>query len=300
MATQVNAQWKCELQGLSAEGKSEALPESLTVGTKLLMTCDGPPAKLNAEKLKIVLDPKGLPPFKIIDVRELKETGASLVVAPWLVGEAKLKNPTLTDESVTVGLGDLNLTIASVIDPAKNPENKPFPPLNPMTLAWPLWLWLFVGALVLGVVYGVGLLVRQSLRRKQLLALLEKNAVALSPLNHFNKELRRLMRQIPQGATAWEAKTSQEFFSSLETEFRWFLARELVVPSVDGSTSLILKSIKKSDRDLYKNVSKDLRVVLTELGKASRLTTSLSSQDAIQLVDLSRNLADRIAKERNA
>ncbi len=238
------------------------------------------------------------PQFYIQEIRELKETGATLVVSPWLAGNVKLQNPVLTDKKVRVGLGEIELQMTSVMDPAKNPEGKPYPPEHPLTLAWPLWFWVLIAALAVGVAYVVGLAVRQSLRRKRLLTLLEKNAIALSPLNHLNKELRKLQRQIPVGDQKWDQMGSRSFFKTLETEFRWFLARELVIPAIEGSTRTIQRTLKKNDPDLFKAVSRDLRIVLTETRKAQ--TSNAGSDDAVQLMELVRTLASRIVKERTA
>lgn len=294
-----DAQWKCEIKGLDDKGGAVDLPEKITIGDRLLMTCEGPLAKLDASaQLRIETSPDQPPAFYVQEIRELKETSATLVVSPWLGGTAKLKNPVLTDKKVRVGLGDLELQMTSVIDPAKNPEGKPYPPEHPLSLAWPLWFWLLAGALALGVAYLIGLLVRQSLRRKKLLTMLEKNAIALSPLNHLNKELRKLQRQIPVGDQKWDQMGARAYFKTLETEFRWFLARELIIPAIEGSSRTIQKTLKKNDPELFKSVSRELRIVLSETRKAQ--TSNAGSEDALQLMELVRTLASRIVKERTS
>ncbi len=294
----MNQQWKCDLQGLSSDGKSGGeLPEKITVGQKLLATCSGEMSSLAREGLKIELNDQETYSLHLLEVLELSQTKASLIVTPWKAGELKITNPALTDTRTRVGMGDLELTVASVIDPAKNPEGKPYPPMHPLALAWPLWLWLFAGAIALGVLYLLGLGVRKSLRRKKLLAMLEKHTTALSPVNHFNRELRRLQRKIPVGDQTWTREESREFFSELESQFRWFLARELVIPAIDGSPGEILREMKRADFLVYKHSSRDVRIALIELRKAQ--SAQLAGEDALQLMDLSRKVADRIAKERN-
>jgi hypothetical protein len=147
----MNVQWKCELHGLETDGKTAGeLPEKITVGTKLLATCDGPTASLKSDVLKIELNDQQTYSLHLISVLEMSETKASLIVTPWKAGELKMTNPALTDAVTRVGMGDLELNVASVINPKENPEGKPFPPMHPLTLAWPLWLWLFVAAIALG------------------------------------------------------------------------------------------------------------------------------------------------------
>ncbi|RYZ83409.1 MAG: hypothetical protein EOP04_20020, partial [Proteobacteria bacterium] len=288
----LTVQWKCEFKDV---------PEKVTIGDKIAMVCDGPPARLQAASLRIEMAPNEPPVLYILEVKELKETSASLIVAPWLGGEGKLQNPALTDGTTRIGLGELQLQMTSVMDPKTNPEGKPIPPLHPLALAWPIWLWILASALVCGLLYLVGLAIRQSLRRKRLLTLLEKNSIALSPLNYFNKELRKLQRQIPVPSSSgidalgksqgWDQSQSKAFFQVLEKEFRWFLARELIIPAIEGSTGTILRSLRKADRDLSKHVGRDLRIVLTELRKAQAPPAS-NSEDAVQLVELARSIAD--------
>ncbi len=295
----LDKQWKCELHGLGTDGKtSAALPEKITVGQKLLATCDGEPSSISRVGLKIELNDAQTYSLHLLSVIELGETKATLIVTPWRAGELKMTNPALTDSKTRVGLGDLELTVSTVIDPKTNPEGKPFPPTHPLTLAWPLWLWLFAGAISLGVLYLLGLVIRKSLRRKKLIVMLEKNATALSPVNHFNKELRRLQRKIPLQGQTWTKEEMRGFFSELESQFRWFLARELVIPAIDGSVGSIMRELKKADPDVFKHSARDLRVALIELRKV-QVSASSANDDALQLMELTRRVADRVAKERN-
>lgn len=290
--------WKCELKGIAADGAPTEMPEKITVGQKLMLTCDGPPAAIARDGLTIETWDQQKYSLHLLEVRELGEIKATLIVTPWQAGEWKVQNPALTDHKVRIGLGDFQYTVATVIDPKTNPEGKPFAPANPLTLAWPLWFWILVAALVCGLLYVVGLAVRKSLRRKKLLSTLEKHATALSPLNHFNKELRKLQRQIPLSGQVWNKDEASAFFNELESQLRWFLARELVIPAIDGSAGTILKSMHKADPEVYKHSARDLRVALLELKKAHR-SESISAEDAHQLIELTRKVADRIAKERN-
>lgn len=295
----MNQQWNCELKGLSSDGQTATdLPAKITVGQKLMLKCEGPLMTISREGLTIEAWDTQKYSLHLIETRELTEAKATLIVTPWQAGEWKVQNPALTDHKVRVGLGDLNYTVASVIDPKTNPEGKPYGPVDPLILAWPLWLWLLASALICGVLFIFGLGVRKSLRRKRFLTTLEKNATALSPVNHFNKELRKLQRQIPLGSQTWTDGESQDFFKELESQLRWFLARELVIPAIDGSTGAVLKAMKKADLNVYKQSARNLRIALLELRKAKG-AVAVSGDDALQLMELTRKIADRIAKERN-
>ncbi len=294
----MNVSWDCKLKGLGADSKpTDVLPATINVGTKLTLVCEGPLANLNKKNLTIETNEAQKYALHLIEARELTETSAVLIVTPWRAGEWKLQNPALTDQVLRVGLGDQQFTVATVIDAKTNPEGKPFPPQHPLTLAWPMWLWLLAAAIGVGLLYLLGLALRKSLKRKKLLTLLEKNATALSPVNHLNKELRKQQRQIPLQGAPWPAEDSKKFFMELDSQFRWFLARELVIQALDGSVGSILAELKKADPDVYKHSHRDLRVALLELRKAQ--AAQPSGDDAVQLMDLVRKVADRIAKERN-
>lgn len=296
----MDKQWKCEINGLSTDGhSSDAMPSRVTVGTKLFASCDGETASLAKVGLKIELNDQQEYALHIWQVLKLTDTHAELVVVPWRAGDFKLKNPALTDAKLRVGMGDMDLTVATVIDPKQNPEGKAYPPWRPLDLAWPLWLWILAASVCCGIAYLLLLGVRKSLKRKKLLALLEQNATALSPVNHLNKELRKLQRKIPLQGQPWPSREEMRaLFNELDSQFRWFLARELVIGALDGSVRSIMREMKKADADVFKHNSREVRVALTEL-KNARSSDALSGDDALQLMDLTRKVADKIAKERN-
>lgn len=126
----MDKQWTCVLHGLGDDGKtSTELPQAITVGTKLLATCEGPSAaSLSTANLKIELNDQQIYSLHLLKTLELKESSASLVVVPWRAGDLKLTNPALVSDHARVGMGDLQLTVASVVDPKTNPKGEPFPP----------------------------------------------------------------------------------------------------------------------------------------------------------------------------
>ncbi|RYZ67596.1 MAG: hypothetical protein EOP05_17545, partial [Proteobacteria bacterium] len=76
----LTVQWKCEVKGLDPKGAATDLPEKITIGDKLLLTCDGPPATLDkTAKLRIEMDPEQPPWFYIVEARELKDAHVTLV-----------------------------------------------------------------------------------------------------------------------------------------------------------------------------------------------------------------------------
>lgn len=305
---QPDASWECDLKALDEKGNTADIPENLTVGTKLSLVCEGSPIELKRESLKI----ENVEQFKysliLLETKDLKETGGSFIVTSWRASEMKFY-PVLTDGSKRVDLGEIEFTVASSIDPQSNPEGKPYPPWSVLEVSWPLWVWMIGAIFGLALLGVIGFAVHISLRRKRLLKLLEKNPTALSPYNQFNKEFRKITRPLPTLKT-WSAEEAGAFFTELESSFRWFITREMIIPAIDASPARVLKELKKSDEDTHKRVKKSLFLALSELEKARRAAeaaktgkTSVKAphpDDALQISELCRVLAHEITTERSA
>jgi hypothetical protein len=192
-------------------------------------------------------------------------------------------------------MGDQELNVASVINPQENPEGKPYGPLAPFTLPWPIWVWLIVAGFAALISLALWIPVRRSMKRKKLLSMLEKNAIATSPFNHFNKELRRLVRLVPTTTSQpWHEGDARTFFRELDSAFRWFLTRELVIAANDASPAKVVADVKKANRAVWSAHRKDLRLVLDELKKTQNGRPAI--EDAVQLSELCRTLSDHIVK----
>ncbi len=288
---QMDKQWTCNLQ-TGAEGE-------ITVGTKLTMQCIGDPVKFDRKGLWIDNRDDHRFSLRLLEVKSLTDTKAELVVTSWAAGEQKIPNPALTDGKIRVGMGDQEINVASVVDPKENPEGKSYGPYAPMTIPWPIWVWLVVAAVAALVSIALWIPVRRSMRKKKLRTLLEQNAIALTPFNHFNKEIRKLLKLVPTatGAT-WHDGDARTFFRELDSAFRWFLTRELVVHAIDGSPAKVVSEIKGANRSIWSSSRKDLRLALEEMAKAQM--GRVKPEDALQIAELCRSLSDKIAKEKGA
>jgi hypothetical protein len=209
-------------------------------------------------------------------------------------GDLKLKASVLTDGVHHLPLGEIDLQVASVITPENNPEKKPAPPWGAIQLAWPLYVWVFIVALLGAFAVLCTLIVRKSLLRRRFLAELKTHETALSPYDQFNKDLRRLTRDVPSDQAQWTLTRSQTFFVELNQSFRWYLARVLEFPVMTSRPSQVASAIQDFDKDLYKSMRRDLVLGLNEIGKAISAKSAPSLADVQQLSDLCRGLADRV------
>lgn len=301
MPSTPDAKWVCRMSGLDEKGQLTGdLKEPITVGKKFHLACEGEPVTLNGSALFLELPKELKYSLRLLETRSLTETRAEFIATTWMTGQIDLKNPVLTDGMKRVDLGELSLRSESVLDPQTNPEGKPYGPWSPQHMAYPLYVWIALIAIfaLAALIFYLGL--RKSMRRKRLLAELEKHATALSPYNHFNKELRKLGRQSTlESNGADDGEGARQYFVDLDRSFRWFLARELIVPALDSSPREVVREVLKVDKGLHKEIKRDLHMALTELDKALRSSKKLSSEDAQQLAELCRGLADKVARARS-
>ncbi len=305
----VDAEWTCKTFAMDERGQAAGeLSQAITVGTEFLLVCEGPSVVLAQTKLGLELNKTQRYALRLLQTRSMTDVRAEFVATTWMAGQIKLSNLILSDGASRVNLGNIELNVASVIDQKTNPEGKPHPPWAPMLLAWPLWVWVAIGSAILLVVLVFVALVYRRVQHKRLLSMLESHPITLTPYHQFNKELRRLNRELPSKEGSWPDERVQDFLRELDQTLRWFLARELIVPAVDRSPREVVRSIKRADERLFKLIRRDLGVILSELHKAQRLKPSASDaqrvsvSDAQQLIDLARMVADRVdsAKEKEA
>jgi hypothetical protein len=285
----VDVQWKCQVVKSSEP--------DLTVGARFDLECGGASASLNKDGLSLELPKAAKYALRLLETKEFTDTHATFVATSHVAGQIKLPNPILTDGKIRVGLGEIQLDVVSVVKQEEGQEPKPYPPWQAETMGLPLFVWVFVGVLIAVAAWGVFMAVRQNLARKRLLKELETHGTALSPYNQFNKELRALTRHYPMGNNvAWSPELALQYCKELNQSFRWFLSRELIVPAFDFKPQKVVKELKKTDRALYRAVGKELRLALREIDKALSASGKVSADDAQQLTDLCRKLADAISK----
>ena len=267
------------------------------MGEKFLLVCEGPAAQIAKDKVSLEVPKEAKYFLKILSTRELSDSRAEFIATSWTAGELKLENPVLTDGTHRIGLGPFKMTVASVIYQKQNPESKPFPPWGPMAVPWPSWVWLSIFLAVFAVIGLIALRFKRTLKRKRLLRLLESHPIATKPYFQFTKDLRRLSRELPTNEAEWNDEKAKVYFNDLDQALRWYLARELWLPAFNSRPSEIVRELKNKDERIHKAVRRDLVIALRELEKAS-IQKKVSVQDAQQILEISRGVADHIHKLR--
>ena len=279
--------WNCEPSLMDSRGQpAGAITEqtALTVGDKFLLTCQGPIVDLDRDHLALELPKQAKYALRIMETRALTADHAEFIATSWIAAPVEFKQLYLSDGKNKVDIGPLAIAMKSVIPKDKQAEPKPFDPWGPLRLGLPIYVWITIAIVVALIGLWAAYLIGKMLKRKRFLSLLNKNQIALTPYNQFNKDLRRFARQ-PLTASAPES-----FAKELSEAFRWYLARELFVPAVGASTTFLLRDMARRHESLYKKVSRDLGLALREIDQAKEL----KPEDVHQLIELCRSLADRI------
>jgi hypothetical protein len=128
---------------------------------------------------------------------------------------------------------------------------------------------------------------------------LEASAVVGSPYGHFNREMRQLGRRFPfTEGQPWPPDAAQEYVRELERSFRWFVARELLIPALDGGVKKPLRELRRRDRALARAHGPAIARGLRELRRAAG--SKLTSTDGQQLGALCRKTVDAIERSLRA
>lgn len=296
----VDVRWVCNVQKAGVdEAPSGPLPGPMTVGEKFVVTCEGDTASLQKEKLILQLPKNEMFTLRLLRVQELTDNRCVLTVTSYKVGASTLKEVALSDGTRAIGLDGIRFELSSVVNPQENPEGKMFAPASPVALAWPMWIWLVCGAvLALLALWGLAAFRIRS-QRRELLDELARHGTALTPYNQFNKDVRALGRQFPLAQTkAWTPEMATQFIEEVNRCFRWYLAREFIVPAFRWSPDAIIRELRRKHERLYQRIEAELRLALSELSKGLAAREKISALDGQQILDLCRKVADDVQRER--
>ncbi|MCM2281494.1 MAG: hypothetical protein NDI61_06570 [Bdellovibrionaceae bacterium] len=288
--------WMCQAQKAdSQEMPVGPLEQPLTVGEKFILTCEGATVPLDSQKLTLRLPQAEKYSVRLLRVHSLNENKGVFTATSYRVGEGQVRDVVLTDGIKSVELRNIDLKLQSSIDPATNPEGKPFAPPVPLAITWPIWLWATIGGVLFLLTSICFMIIRRRTQRKALMAELERHGTALTPYHQFNKDLRQLAREFPMlKPTDWTHSIASRYIDELNRHFRWYLSRQFTVPAFQWSDQLILREIKKRHRAIPKSIRQELRLALRELNKGMGARETLSALDGQQLVELCRKVADDV------
>lgn len=288
--------WNCNVES----------SEQITVGSPFTLSCAGEPLQLKRESLNLRRPKENPYALRILNVEELSSTHLKLVATTYIAGKEPLEvtGYAVTDGEGTIEFSPFALNSKSVIAQESQAEPTPYAPYAPVTLSYPLWLWLSL-ALLVAVIFGaVGRLWYLGYQRKQFLKELQSKSTALGAYHQFQKDLRQITRALPivhqdqAQQEKWPPAKASQAVQNLQASYHWYLAREFKIPAHKWSANLVQKEIKKQDRKLYRKVESHLQIADRELRSAVRNSSRMSVQDFQQLIELIRKPADVIHLQR--
>lgn len=288
--------WSCELRA----APDNLSPQRWTVGDRYVLKCEGSSIEPLKDSIKLTFPSEAfaytLHPLKTIgstqNFLELEVTGykPGQFESPWLE---------ISDEAGESGFRAENLswTVESIIQPGGTPP-QPIMHVNALGLSYPIWLWV---ALALGVLVPAFLMFRKLRRRaevKRLVEQLTQSSSALRPYDLFSKEVRGLVRKYNYHAQDQHPQ-ALEFLKELNVSFKAYLTRSLKIPAQAWSPSEVSKEMKKQDRGIYKEITKEVKNALLEMNKAEA-ASKVQPEDADQFKKMSMQLAEKIFKAQEA
>ncbi len=278
--------WNCNLEEAPQAGAAKL--DSFTVGSKYLLTCRGEPiAEWKAQPM--IRFSKEEQQYSLYPLKVVTQSSdqIQLVVTGYRPGSYVGDDLILTDGTNTVKMSKIEWQVKSVLE--GNTQAQMVPPFGPFQMGFPPWLyglWIVLALIFLGFFWRQG---RRYYSRKRLLEKLATNKTALSPFNEMNKGIRGLLRKLRPD----QADSLNSFVYDLDQLFRLYLVRRLLVPALEWSDRAVMNEIKNRYKQVYKTTASDLRRLFNELRKTKSATT-VSRVDAEQLMEMTRQIADRI------
>jgi hypothetical protein len=271
------------------------IPSQMTVGTIFVIDCDGLLPKMNADKIEIRLDQADKYKLHLLQF-EQTDTKAQLKVTSYVAGEHHLKKVQLVDSENSLVIGDIDLSVQSVLHP-EEAKPEPYGPIGPMVLSLPWWYYALWLAVVLAAAAFIYRQLKQKIEKKKLVEEVNAYGSSLSPYHYFTQSVRRFLREHPffsHPEALVGAEERRQVLEEMEKTYRIFIGRSFQVPALQWSETIFLKDIQKRFPDLFASRGDEMRKILHEYERAKSHTTEMKAKDLIQILDLSRKSADAI------
>jgi hypothetical protein len=280
--------------------------QQLTVGREFYLNCKGEwPKTLKQESLRFSGDENLKYQIKLLGFEFRTPEEVDIKVTSYLAAKHQFPQLILTDGEQKVELvttqGNVQFSVQSVLPPqgqgapGQQEKIEPFGPMGPATIAVPVFYWLvLLGALAFVGILGALKVWRYNQRREMLLGLKEHDS-ALSPLQEFHQNMRRLQRVNPvfYGKEASHEELRQGV-AELSRMFKVFVSRRLKVPAFEWSERLIVNDIRRYHFFVYEEYSKKVHVLFSEFRKAENIHAKLSANDVSQLAESLRKTLEGI------
>ena len=286
------------MSDLNCRLSQEQITQQFQVGSKLVYVCEPlkPDLKIdefNWTQAQFILSPETKYQIRLLKGQVRSPQEVELTVTSYVPGDYRWPELKLSDQKSTLQLNELSFQVQSVIDP-QNPEKEPFGPMGPFELSFPVQFAIAIGFVFLFFMTLIILKVRRVFQKRALVSQITKDPAVQKPLPEFSSVVRKLKKDYSLFDTqiASELEIS-ECFEKLDSAYRRFLVRRLMVPAHVWSQKQILKDVRSNLKDFYQQHFIELKSVLTELGRFKK-TKKRTALDLIQLVDMSQKSVEKM------
>ena len=226
-------------------------PDTLTVGEKFLLSCQGEKPVIFNQNLKVVF-PHKEDSYRLHVLKSSQKDlhSLELQVVAWRTGDFQNIPFIITDGDSRVLVENLSFSVKSLLTEKSKAPHPPFGPWRSPILKWQLYC--FVVAFLLLLAAAV-IFLKSFFKRKRFIEKIRARGSTEAPGKTFVRRLRE------------KDIDSPDYVSTLDRLFRIFLEDMFFVPSVEKSSLDILKHLKKYNRSLYKTQGSKIKAVLNEL-----------------------------------
>lgn len=250
--------WVCRVDGAPQDGQ-------WTVGEVFHLECEGTRVQFGSTDIKFKLSEKQDYALNVLAVDKQTENSISLKATSYRPGNHNLEDVQVVESGVgKFVMEPIQLQVKSII---KDPKQKPFGPILAMKLAYPIWLWVILGLVVLGLAFWGVFRFRRNAQMKKVIEELKQHNTALGSFNQFHKDLRTLRRKNIY-TDKWPVEKKERYIESLDEIVRMYILREFYIPALDWNTNLIVKEISRSDKRRFSHYGSSLKKLLNELDRA--------------------------------
>lgn len=275
-----------------------AADKALTVGGEFAILCNGAwPENFypeNSPLPEFVLAKEQAHSVKLLGLEFTGKDQAKLTVTSYKAGLLQFRDLTLKSGEQVQSLGDLEWTVASVMNP-NEPQQEPYGPQGPFKLTIPLAYWVILFAVIFLFVFTIGTKLYRRSQRKKLMSDSRLQESALAPAQQFYQSLRKLQREFGffNGVKAEEGEITKAC-SAVEEAYKTYISRVFNVPALNWSPSLVISDIKKQKYQIDSELLTKMKKNLNELERASKSKVKVSEKDCQQLIELVRVHVDSL------
>lgn len=253
---------------------------------------------------ELTLEPPLTPPkelkyaFRFLKDLRFEDSEVEFLATSYVPGQMKDDFPVTDAKGVSVQLKGVRYPVKSVIPQTQEPP-KPFGPVAPFSMSYPMWVQGVALALILAAVGGLIYWLWSKQKRRAMEKEILKLMSPLGSYQQFHKESRQLSRSVIfSNHVKWQPQQVADYLEDLNQSFRYFLLREFILPAHTMTRKALLKEISKKDGKYYRGYSEKLDSALREMDRAMKSKEKLQSKDCQQLTKICRQLVDQVRQVR--